>query len=437
MDFLCSFFMKGFFKKIVVAILTAEARILLARKRPKIIAITGSVGKTSTKDAIYSVIKKKAHARKSEKSFNSDIGVPLTVLGLPNAWNNPLRWIQNIIEGLIIAFCQREYPEWLVLEVGVDRPGDMTAITAWMRPDIVVLTRLPDMPVHVEYFGTPEEVVREKLQLVAALKEDGIFVYNNDDERSREVAATLRQKSVGFSRYSLSDFTASADKIMYDSGRAVGIECTLTHGEEAVVLHVEGSLGVQHAYNYAAAAAVGDLLGVTLEDAAAILREHIVPPGRMRLVAGIKDTLIIDDTYNSSPVAVSRALQTLKEVKGATRKIAVMGDMLELGQFSVRAHHDAGRQAAECCDILITVGVRAHGIAKGALDAGMPPEQVFQYDDAYVAGNEVEMMLREADVALVKGSQALRLERIVEEIMQNPEEAPALLVRQDEEWKER
>ena len=429
--------MKHFFRHIITSILSAEARLLLARKKPKIIAITGSVGKTSTKDALYAVLKTHMRVRKSEKSFNSSLGVPLSVLGLPNAWGNPFGWLRNICEGLMAALFSDDYPEWLVLEVGIDRPGDMAAITEWVKPDIVVLTRLPDMPVHVEFFGTPEEVALEKLQLVSALKEDGILVYNNDDERVREVAASMRQRSIGYSRYSLSDFTASADKIIYESGRAVGLECTLTHGDEAVIVRVQGSLGVQHAYNYAAAAAVGFLLGVTLMDASEALREHVPPPGRMRLVDGLKGTLIIDDTYNSSPVAVSRALQTLKEVKGVIRKVAVLGDMLELGQFSARAHHEAGGHAAESADILLTVGVRAHGIAKGALTAGMPEENIFQYDDAYLAAGELEMMLREGDVVLVKGSQGLRLERIVEEIMLRPDDAPALLVRQDEEWKGR
>lgn len=422
--------------------MSIEARILLVRKQPKIIAVTGSVGKTSTKDAIYSVIKTRIHARKSEKSFNSNISVPLSVLGLSNAWSNPFGWIRNMLEGLVLAFFSREYPKWLVLEVGVDRPGDMTAITAWIKPDIVVLTCFPDMPVHVEFFGSPEEIIREKIELVRALKPDGVCIYNNDDKRVRDVAIRLRQRTIGFSRYSLSDFTASADKIVYDNGRAAGLECILTHDDEAVVMRVQGSLGVQHAYNYAAAAAVGSLLGVTLNAATEALREHVVPPGRMRLVNGLKDTLIIDDTYNSSPVALARALQTLKEIKGgrkhgmlSPRKIAVLGDMLELGQFSVRAHHEAGTQTATGADILITIGVRARGIAKGALDAGMPEERVFQYDDAYLAGNELEMMLREGDVVLVKGSQGLRLERVVEEIMANPEDAGEFLVRQEPIWK--
>lgn len=429
--------MKSLFKRIIVATLTFEARILLSRTKPKIIAITGSVGKTSTKDAIYTVLKGRVYVRKSEKSFNSDVGVPLSVLGLQNGWSNPFTWCVNIFEGLVTALFAREYPEWLVLEVGVDRPGDMAAVTKWVKPDIVVLTRLPDMPVHVEYFSSPEEVVKEKAELVKALKPDGVLVYNKDDERVLEIADGVRQKTVGYSRYSLSDFTASADKIVYADGLPAGVECTLTHAGEAVVLHVEGSLGVQHAYNYAAAAAVGSLLGVGIVEAAEALRTHLPPSGRMRLIPGLKETLLIDDTYNSSPVAVERALQTLKEIRGANRKIAVMGDMLELGQFSVLAHLTAGEQAASAADILVTVGVRARGMAKGALNAGMGEENIFQYEDAAVAGKEVELMLQEGDVVLVKGSQSIRLEKVVEEIMANPEEAPKLLVRQDAVWQKK
>ncbi len=429
--------MKNFFKRIIVAILSFEARILLSRKKPHIIAITGSVGKTSTKDAIYAVIKERVRARKSEKSFNSEIGVPLSILGLPNAWSNPFGWIKNIFEGLFVALTAQEYPQWLVLEVGVDRPGDMAAITSWVKPDIVVLTRLPDMPVHVEFFGSPEEVIQEKLHLVRALKEDGVLVYNNDDERVRIEAGNVRQKTIGYSRYSLSDFTASADKIIYDNGRAVALECMLTHGGEAAVMRVEGSLGVQHAYNYAAAVAVGSILGVSMNEAVDALREHMPPPGRMRIIAGLKDTLILDDTYNSSPVALERSLQTLKEVKGVSRRIAVLGDMLELGQFSVRAHQTAGEQVATCADILITVGVRARGIAKGALVAGMAEEHIFQYEDALQAGKELQGLIQMGDVILIKGSQGLRMERTVEEIMAEPEKAGELLVRQDSVWRSR
>src|SRR3989338_10401283 len=122
--------MKHFFRHIITSILSAEARILRARKKPKIIAITGSVGKTSTKDALYSVLKGHLRVRKSEKSFNSLLGVPLSVLGLSNAWSNPFGWLRNICEGLMAALFSEEYPEWLRLLGGGGRPGGMGAVTA-------------------------------------------------------------------------------------------------------------------------------------------------------------------------------------------------------------------------------------------------------------------------------------------------------------------
>ena len=429
--------MKSLFKKIVVAILTFEAKLLLRRTKPTIVAVIGSVGKTSVKDAIYTVIKDRVYTRKSEKSYNSDVGVPLSILGLENAWSNPFRWLKNIIDGLSIALFPGKYPLVLVLEMGVDRPGDMDSLASWIKPDVLVLTRLPDVPVHVEYFASPEAVMEEKLKLVGALKSDGVFVYNQDDQKVLEVANGLLQKKVSYSRYSLSDFTGSADKIVYQDGKAIGFEFVLTHGDATTLMRVEGSLGVQQVYNFAAAAAVGSVFDVSIEDAADALRTHVPPPGRMRLVPGVKDTIIIDDSYNSSPAACERSLQTLKELKGVRRRIAVLGDMLELGQYSIPEHERIGALAAQSADILMTLGVRARSIAEGALEYGMHEQQILQYDNGEQAANELEEMLEPGDVVLVKGSQGIRAEKIVEEVMAEPELASELLVRQSPMWKQK
>ena len=281
----------------------------------------------------------------------------------------------------------------------------------------------------------PKEVIDEKKKLVEALKPDGVLIYNQDDPRVVEVAEGLLQQSIGYSRYSLSPFTASADKIVYEDGRAIGFEFTLTHLKQAVMMHVHGSLGIQHAYNYAAAAAVGTIFNISIEDAAAALANHLPPPGRMRIINGIKNTLIIDDSYNSSPVACERALQTLREIKGVRRRIAVLGDMLELGRFSVREHERIGELAAKSTDILITIGVRAHSIATGALEHGMNEKNIIQYDDVSRAGKELEEFIEPGDVILIKGSQSIRTERIVEEIMEEPARTEELLVRQSPVWK--
>ena len=426
--------MKTVLKHILVGIFTLEAKFLLSRKRPTIIAITGSVGKTATKDAIYAVLKDSVHTRKSQKSFNSDIGVALSVLGLENAWNSVWGWVKNIVDGLFIALFSRQYPAVLVLEMGVDRPGDMKKLTAWVKPDIVILTRFPDVPVHVEYFATPEAVIEEKMQLVRALKTDGILIYNNDDELIRQQANEVLQKSFDYSRYSPSHFTITDDAICYEDKRPVGITCTLKHVDETTTFTVRGSLGVQHAYSYAAAIAVASQFDISAATAAKALEQFNPPRGRMRLIEGTGGVTIIDDSYNASPVAVEKALQTLKEVETVGRKIFVIGDMLELGRFSVREHERVGEQAAGVADILITLGLRARKVAECALDNGMSEKVVFQYDDVERAGTELLQMLKPRDVVLVKASQSIRAEKVVKRLMAHPEEAAKLLARQEKVW---
>lgn len=426
--------MKEILKRCVVSILTAEARILLKRKCPKIIAITGSVGKTSTKDAIYSVLKNSVHTRKSEKSFNSDIGVALTVLGLSNGWNNPYIWLRNIFDGAVNALFSSNYPEVLVLEMGVDGPGDMKRLTQWITPDVVVVTRLPDVPVHVEHFSSPEEVSDEKMILVKALKPDGVLVYNHDDEKIEQYLETVQQKLLGFGRYSPSDFTASADTIIYDGASPIGLEFMLTLTDKKVKVQVIGSLGIQHAYNYAAAVAVGTLFDVSLEDGVYALKTHVPPPGRMRVILGINETMIIDDTYNSSPVACEHAIHALAELDTKGKKIAVLGDMLELGQFSVREHERVGELLASKVDLLFTIGVRARKIAESALEHGLSEKNIFQYDDMQKLIQELKPLLSKNDILLVKASQSIRAEKIVASLMAEPTKASELLVRQDIAW---
>jgi UDP-N-acetylmuramoyl-tripeptide--D-alanyl-D-alanine ligase len=304
-------------------------------------------------------------------------------------------------------------------------------------PDIAVVTRLPDVPVHVEYFSSPEAVAEEKMILVHALAPDGVFVYNHDDAKIQAALSEIRQPSIGFSRYAPSQFTASADKVLYRDDVPVGSSFTIAHLEETVPMKVYGSVGVQNAYTFSAAAAVAAQFGIGLKEVAEALSGHTGPSGRMRVIPGIKGTCIIDDTYNSSPIAVESALTTLRELTGFKRKIAVLGDMMELGQFSTREHERIGEIAANSVDMLLLVGVRSRKTADGALASGLSEKCIFQYDDALAAGKELQQLIAPGDVILVKGSQSVRAERVVEEVMAEPYRAPELLVRQDSSWKRR
>ncbi len=435
--------MREWLKKAVVLVLTLEARAVLRKYNPKIVAVTGSVGKTSTKDAIFAALAEKYHVRKSEKSFNSEVGLPLTVLGLENAWGNPLKWLQNIFDGLLLILFDAHYPEWLVLEVGADRLGDISSLKQWMRTQVVVITRLPEVPVHVEFFGSVEEVVEEKASLIDTLRPGGALVLYGDDERTLRLQERLPApdaKILTFGFSDKADVRGSQFKLIYEEGKEVwplGMSGTLTVGMESAPSEVLGVLGAHTFLPLIAAAAVGSALDMPLPEIVQGLMDYKAPPGRMRLLLGIKDTLIIDDTYNSSPAAAHAALETVTGIRMKGRKIAVLGDMLELGRHSVEEHKKVGALVAKTCNLLLTVGFRARDIANSATDHGMPDKNILQYEGSGKAGSELQNILRPGDLVLVKGSQSTRMERVVKEIMSEPERAAELLVRQDAEWKRR
>ena len=430
--------MKDFFKYITVSLLTIAAKIMLKQHKPTIVAITGSVGKTATKDAVATVLSTKYSVRKSDRSFNSEIGVPLTILDLDTAWNSVWGWGKNIIIGYYRALTQKTYPEVLVLEIGVDKPGDMAKVTSWIRPNVVILTRLPNVPVHVENFSSPLSVTKEKLILVNALTPDGTLICNIDDEQIQNSLKNFDRRVLSYARYRQSaDFLISRDQTIYYDDRPTGLQFDLAVDNEKHTVLIEDAVGMQLAYIHTAAIVAGYIFSVSVPDAVKVLRTHVPPPGRMRVMKGIKGTTLIDDTYNASPVAMESALHTLNEMKYTKRKIAVLGDMLELGVYSIEQHRRIGRIASKTCDVLITVGVRSRETASSALKNGMSEKNILQYDDAIRAGRELQNMLSTGDVVLIKASQAVRAERIVEEVMLEPEKASELLCRQSKGWKSR
>ncbi len=435
--------MKQTAKKIVVSIITFEARLVLKKYKPKIVGITGSVGKTSTKDAIYTVLASSFSVRKSQKSFNSEIGMPLTILGLSNGGSNILLWLKNFIDGLMLILLPFNYPKWLVLEIGADKPGDIESVVRWLKPDIAVITRLAEVPVHVEFFPTIDDLINEKKYLARALGPEGVLILNYDDKRVLAFGEGVLHKKFSYGFEEGADILASGEKIVYapyDSSdlefpEGMAFNVAYQGIKEDVVIN--GGLGAQHIYPVLAAFAVGVALDISPDIIALALKSHRPPKGRMHFVGGERDTLIIDDTYNSSPVAVHAALHALSELKCIGRKIAVLGDMLELGQYSVEEHRKVGEMVKKYADMFVAVGVRSRGAADAALDAGMDESNVLQFETSREAGTYLESIIQRGDIILVKGSQSMRMERVVEEIMAHPEKKEDLLVRQDKEWQAR
>lgn len=432
--------MKTLLRTIVVAILTWEAKLVLKRRTPKIIAVTGSAGKTSSKDAIFAVLSYAGlSVRKSEKSYNSEFGVPLTILGLESGWNSPWRWVLNMVQGLITALGSEPYPAWLVVEVGADRPGDIRRIARWLKPDIAVITSIPDIPVHVEYFHSPHALAQEKRRLVEHMRPGGLLIINGDDTYTKHIHAEFADSAVTFGFEGQNAFVAKDAGIQYEEKKPVGMHFYCEHSNSRISVTVLGALGKPRVYSALCALAVAEAAGIALETAAEALAHFAPPPGRMRIVPGIRGSVIIDDTYNSSPAAALSALETLHEIKWAKRRIAVLGDMLELGRFSKMAHTQVGEMAKKSADLLVTVGFRAKEIGQVALDHGMQESNIRAYDqqESARAGKELEPELKEGVVVLVKGSQGMRMEKTVLEIMAEPERAEELLVRMDRDWRNR
>lgn len=412
--------MKSIFKKILVSILNFESKLIIKKYKPCIVAITGSVGKTSTKDAIYTILANSGHIRKSEKSFNSDLGIPLTILGCQNGWNNISIWIENILFGLELIIFRSKYPECLVLEIGADHPNDIKKVCKWLKPNIVVMTKVSEIPVHVEFFPNPEAVLQEKLYLAKALKDDGILVLPADDKRLMEAGKNFKQKIITYGIDNQANISAS--DINFDI--VSGVNFKLNYEGNSIPVKINGAIGNQFIYPILAGIAVGISRNIPLNKTIESIPNHIPSKGRMNIIKGINNSTLIDDTYNSSPDAVHEALNTLSKLQITGRKIAVLGDMLELGKYSADEHKKVGQKAISICNILITVGPRSKLMNKDSV----------HFDNSLDAGEYVKGIVTAGDVVLLKGSQSIRLERATKILLAEPDKASELLVRQEPEW---
>ena len=435
--------MKQLLKQIVTYILTYEARLVLAKYKPYIIAITGSVGKTSTKDAVYTVLSRYFFVRRSKKSFNSEIGVPLTILHSDTAWTNIFGWFRVFVKGAGLIILKNHYPKILILETGVDRPGDMKRLLRLVSPDMVLVTKFSEIPPHVEFFPSKKALFDEKWMLAQHVKKEGSLVINGDDQALSQyisnVGGEKRIYTYGFS--STNDIVASHDHVVYTelNGMTVpdGISVKVDYKGNSVPLKISGTIGRGMIYAALAAFAAGIEKDINLVDIIEALRKFTAPPGRLTLLEGIKSSIIIDDTYNASPEAMKLALSLLHDIEPRAKKIAVLGDMLELGKYTLEAHHEVGVMMPPSITHLYLVGKRAAHIAESIPKGTINEKNVLFFDDAVSCGKHLQNIIREGDIILVKGSQGVRLERVVEEIMAHPEKKKELLVRQDEEWTKR
>jgi UDP-N-acetylmuramoyl-tripeptide--D-alanyl-D-alanine ligase len=428
--------MRSLFRPLFLSILALLSRAIIRKYRPLVVMVTGSVGKTTTKDAVAAALSKSFHLRKSEKSFNSAIGVPLTIIGVQNPWSHPSRWIAVFGSALATIFLPTHYPKLLVLEVGADRPGDLAEILKIVRPDLTVVTLLPTVPVHVEAYETPEAVREEEFAPAFALPAGAPLIYNTDDEYASHYAEEGSATLFSFGTSSEALVSISDIEPWIEKGELKGMKAALSVSGKKHELTISGAIGRSQVFAPAAAVATGLALGLNVADILSGLTTYVPPPGRARIFKGKKGMLLIDDTYNSSPAAVEEILRSLAFVPHTGRTVAVLGDMLELGRYSVAEHARVGHIATEVVDVLVTVGLRARAIADAARRDGMAESSIYEFPTSLEAAAALEDILGEGDCVLVKGSQSIRMERIMRPFLAEYTDSKDL-VRQEEEWQKR
>ncbi len=421
-------------KKFLAACLGKLTGRVLQKYQPRIIAVTGSVGKTTTKIAIAAVLQTKFSVRSATKNYNNELGLPLAILGLDAPGKNPFKWFAIFAEGFRLLLSQDpRFPHVLVLEFGADHPGDIAYLLKIAQPQIGVVTAVA--AAHTEFFGSVEGVLAEKKLVVTRLAEGGTAILNTDDELIASLKPEIKAQIITYG-CNTGEIRASRAQIHYTmSGDPDGIEVGITTDDGEVGFLVAGVLGRPVAYAAAAAVAVGRIFNLSNSEIANGLALADFPPGRMRIIPGIKNTTLIDDTYNASPRAAAEALRVLAEIQGSGRRVAVLGDMLELGAMTEDEHRKIGLLAAASdVALLVTVGAASRASGAGAREAGMSEDQIFHFDNAADAGLFLQDRIMTGDYILVKGSQGVRCEKIVKELMAQPLRAPQLLVRQSKAW---
>ncbi len=429
--------MEGKSKKLILLekILKFMAIVTLKVHKPKIVGITGSVGKTSAKEAIFEVLRDNFKVRKNEENYNNEIGVPLTIVGAKTGGNNPVKWMWVVLRwivGIIIPF---GYPKILVLEMAIDRPGDMKYLTSFIPSNVGVLTDISSS--HLEFFKGVGAITKEKSILVKKLPEDGLAVLNSDNEIIKKLKNHIKARIVDFGIEGDAKISATDIQFVYDekSKKIRGLSFKLNYEGNFVPIRLPYIIARHHLYAVLAAIAVGNYFKMNLLDIAKKLEKLEPPHGRMNPIEGVNNSLIIDDTYNSSPVSAKAALDTVEKMRAA-RRIAVLGDMMELGEDSESGHIQVIKKAlSKNFDIIALVGKRMKKASESLSSEEISNKKIVYFNNPNEAGMKINGSVREGDLILVKGSQAMRMEKIIENIMEKPEDAETLLCRQSHKWK--
>lgn len=369
-----------------LAALQQLGKYYLSKINPLVIAVSGSNGKTTTKDMIASILSTQMNVTKTHANFNNAIGVPVTLLNMESN------------------------TEAVVVEMGMSHFGELDALSKLVSPDIAVLTMIGEA--HIEFFGTRDKIADAKMEITHGLREDGTFVFNGDEPLLRERAKKVQQIQKTFGRQLNNDIYATS---VEQSDTDIKFKVNLWPDEQFEI----PMIGEYNVNNAMAAMMVGHIAHVTPAHIKKGLKEVKLTANRAEWITGNHGEKILSDVYNSNPTAVREVLSTLNELPESGRRIIVLGDMLELGSASEKLH------ASLASDIdhdhfqkVYLVGPQMQALANQLLANGYPKDDLKHYatDDQDQLVNDLQSTLQSGDIVLLKGSHGIHLENVLKQL---------------------
>lgn len=403
------------------------AAYILAEWRPTVIAVTGSTGKTTTKEAIAEVLGTIAPTFRSWRNYNDLLGLPLSLGRLDRTH------------------------QFAVAELGADHPGEIADLCAIARPSVGIVTNVS--PTHLQYFGDTSALSDELARLPALLPNDGLAVLNAEDEATRAMTGKTRARTLLFAPARVDtppshELPVRAEVLPVGSREPLALALRFSdgtaNGEPVVFPHLHGD---HWAYAVLAALTIGEAFGVERDEALHALQALHPLPGRLNWLDGVSDTVLLDDSHNATPASAAAglaALDAIARARSSAARIVVVGDMLRLGDSSEEEHRRLGQLVATHGDYLVTRGLRAEAIAEEAIKSGMAAECVAVTHTAEDAARATLAFAEDASASAtstsspliyIKGSEEMRMEQVTALLLAHPDEADRMLDRQTQAWR--
>lgn len=399
----------------MLTFLEKTAAALIRKYKPTIICITGSVGKTSTKEAVSCALSTSFRIRKTSRNYNNDFGVPITVIGGFESEEGILSLCRMLVYGLWQLYFSSKFPEVLVVEVGAGKIGEIERIAKWLKPNIVVVTNLPHFPSHLGVFGSKEMLIREKKFIVDAMNKQGKLIIDKDEANAEHFYDKSPGKIIFFNgrKFIENSNYEITYKDVGDYTYPIGFKFDVDIEQSDKRIEFNGFLGIQNVKAIGIAVTVAEQLHCEADRILLGIQKYRPECGRLRIITEQNvDITVLDDTFNASPYAIENSVKTLLSLRksGEQRRIAVLGDMLKLGKDAEDIHRETAIDQISKVDILVTVG-NISGVWQEYNSNRHHLNRHFK--NSLNAAYYIEKIQKEGDLILFKGGHLTRLEKAV------------------------